>query len=170
MIGRFHGEGMGGLRGWRQVSVKALWRFCRIARVEVRHVCFCLYHISKPSHLEQPPSIPAVIEGEDDFFGGGAEVFGVFLGGEVFAEGGENVLDAVGGAGFADDAEEGKLEFALEAFEAAVVIDEVEEGFPSVADEHGEVEGDAEQLAEGGAAVFLGVDVCFRVAEFGVDV
>jgi hypothetical protein len=38
-------------------------------------------------------------------------------------------LDAVSGAGFADDAEEGELEFVLEAFEAAVVIDEVEEEF-----------------------------------------
>jgi hypothetical protein len=126
--------------------------------------------LSECPHLEQPPLIPAVVEGEDDFFRGGAEVFGVFVGGEIFAEGGEDVLDAVGVAGFPDDAEEGELEFVLEAFEAAVVIDEVEEGFLGIADEDGEVEGDAEQLAEGGAAVFLGVEVGFGVAEFGVGI
>lgn len=65
---------------------------------------------------------------QDDFFGGGAKIFGVFLGAKVFAEGAEEVLDAVGGAGFADDAEEGELEFVLEALQAAVVIDEWKKG------------------------------------------
>lgn len=68
----------------------------------------------------------------------GADVGGVFLGGEVFAEGTEEVLDAVGGAGVANDLEEREFEFVLEAFEAAVVIDEVEEGFFGVSDGTGD--------------------------------
>ena len=162
-----HGQGFYPLSGLANGSVFGLSRFMFRSH---RPIQGCLSWYSEPPHLEQSPAIPAVVEDEDDFFRGGAEVFGVFVLGEVFAEGGEDVLDAVGGAGFADDAEEGELEFVLEAFEATVVIDEVEEGFLGVADEDGEVEGDAEQLAEGGAAIFLGVEVGFGVAEFGVGV
>jgi hypothetical protein len=37
---------------------------------------------------------------------GEAEVFGVYLSGEAFAEGADEVLGSVGGAGFADDDED----------------------------------------------------------------
>lgn len=81
----------------------------------------------------------------------------VFLCRQVFAQSGEDVLDAMGGAGVADDLKQGQLELVLQAFETAVVIDEMEERFFGVADENGEVEGDAKHLPEGRATVFLGM-------------
>jgi hypothetical protein len=64
------------------------------------------FHNSKPRHPKQSPFIPTIVEGEDDFFGDGAEVFGLFLGRLVLAEDAGDLSDAVGGAGFADDEED----------------------------------------------------------------
>lgn len=72
-------------------------------------------------------------------------------------------MDTIFIAGAADDLEQSKFAFALQAFQTAVMVYKMKERFVRIGGENGKIEGDAENLSEARSVSFL----CGR---FSVDI